>query len=212
MIHPDDPHPSEWFESVYARSVNSGQDSERPPWSHCQTHPHFVTWLEQHPLQAEGHRALVVGCGLGDDAIELERRGFQVTAFDISPTAIQRCRERFPDSKVDFQVADLFAEQPQWHQAFDFVLEIFTVQALPPKYETELIEKIASFVAPAGQLLTIAMVAELAREAQSGPPWLLNPSHRDDFRQQGLEIVNRAEVQSEKRPCHIYLTAFQRQG
>ena len=42
------------------------------------------------------------GCGMGDDAIELERLGFVVTAFDVSHTAIKLCKERFPQSKVSF--------------------------------------------------------------------------------------------------------------
>ena len=28
------------------------------------------------------------------------RRGYQVTAFDLSPTAIRHCQERFPGSAV----------------------------------------------------------------------------------------------------------------
>jgi len=63
----------------------------------------------------------VVGCGLGDDAEALAQQGFQVTAFDISPTAIAWCEKRFPDSQVKYQVADLFALDPAWHHKFDFV-------------------------------------------------------------------------------------------
>src|ERR1700724_1465540 len=75
------------FEEIY---VQAGQDFTAVPWAALAPHP-----------------ALVVGCGLGDDAEEAARRGYQVTAFDLSPTAIGHCRDRFPGSAVDYQVADL---------------------------------------------------------------------------------------------------------
>ena len=37
-------------------------------------------------------RALDLGCGEGGDAIWLAQQGWQVTAVDVSPTAIARCR------------------------------------------------------------------------------------------------------------------------
>ena len=37
-------------------------------------------------------KALIIGCGLGDDAIGLENIGFTVTAFDISQHCIDWCK------------------------------------------------------------------------------------------------------------------------
>ena len=48
-----------------------------------------------------GKKALKIGCGLGDDAEYLTETGMEVTAFDISETAIRWCHERFPDSRVE---------------------------------------------------------------------------------------------------------------
>ena len=126
---------------------------------------------------------------MGDDAIELEAQGFQVTAFDVSAAAIGFCQERFPDSSVNFVQADLLAEQDQWRHRFDFVLEIFTVQALPPKYERALVQSIASFVAPGGQLLVIAEVGNEPRTFENGPPWLLTPEHVESFASCGLRLT-----------------------
>jgi 2-polyprenyl-3-methyl-5-hydroxy-6-metoxy-1,4-benzoquinol methylase len=87
------------------------------------THPSFSHWLSQNPLSANNNSALVVGCGMGDDAIELESLGFQVTAFDVSQSAIKFCKERFPQTTVNFVQADLLKDQVQWHKKFDFVLD-----------------------------------------------------------------------------------------
>ena len=48
--------------------------------------PQMVEWIANRP-EING-KALVVGCGLGDDAEWLEEIGFDVTAFDISKSSI----------------------------------------------------------------------------------------------------------------------------
>lgn len=189
--------PSDWFEPLYS---NASKEGEGVPWANMKPHPSFAEWLRQNPLTGNGKSALVVGCGLGDDAIELETLGFNVTAFDVSATAIKFCKERFPVSKVIFEQADLLEEQSQWLGKFDFVLEIFTVQALPPKFEKELVQNISSFVAPDGQLLVIAETGSEQRAFENGPPWLLTPGHVDAFASCGLKVEGRVV---EKDTSHI---------
>ena len=200
--------PSNWFEPLYS---SSNKDGEGVPWANMKTHPSFANWLGQNPQDGDGKLALVVGCGLGDDAIELESLGFNVTAFDVSATAIEYCKKRFPQSKVDFEQADLLEDQSQWQRKFDFVLEIFTVQALPPKYEKELIQNISNFVAPGGQLLVIADVGREQRAFDNGPPWLLTLEHIDSFVSCGLKVQGKVV---EKNPLDndedIYVTTFNR--
>jgi len=178
--------PSSWFEPLYSGAT---KDGEGVPWANMKTHPSFANWLSRHSLDGTGLSALVVGCGMGDDAIELETLGFQVTAFDVSETAIAYCKERFPHSKVDFRQADLLEKQTQWRQKYDFVLEIFTVQALPPKYETRVIQNISDFLAPGGQLLVVAEVDQEPRSFDNGPPWRLTPDHINVFKSCGLDLL-----------------------
>ena len=199
--------PADWFEPLYA---GADRDGTGVPWANMVTHPSFAQWLTKYQLDGVGSTALVIGCGMGDDAVELESFGFDVTAFDVSASAIQYCKERFPDSKVNFLQADLLKEQPHWDRQFDFVLEIFTVQALPPKYEEQLIENISKFVALNGQLLVIAEVKDEQRSYQNGPPWLLSPQHIDMFRDQGLDVVGQYIESSslDDELSNTYITTF----
>jgi ubiquinone/menaquinone biosynthesis C-methylase UbiE len=177
-----------------------------------ETHPSFHSWLTQNPLEGDGKLALVVGCGMGDDAIELESLGFRVTAFDVSETAIKFCKERFSQSKVDFVQADLLKSQSQWKRKFDFVLEIFTVQALPPKYEKESIQKISDFVASDGQILVIAEVGSEERSFENGPPWVLTSQHIGSFVSCGLKVVGKyvEKDSSNNNDIGTYVTTFKR--
>jgi ubiquinone/menaquinone biosynthesis C-methylase UbiE len=115
--------PNDWFESLYAESNEGGHGI---PWANMSPHPLFKKWVDKNQPIGRGSTALVIGCGMGDDAIELESRGFKVTAFDVSNSAIELCKKRFPNSEVAFVQADLIKGIPEWYKKFDFVLEIFT--------------------------------------------------------------------------------------
>jgi SAM-dependent methyltransferase len=190
--------------------ANSNTNGEGVPWANMETHPSFAGWLNQCPLIGGGKLALVVGCGMGDDAIELESLGFQVTAFDVSESAIKFCKGRFPLSKVDFVHADLLSNQSQWLRKFDFDLKIYTVQALPPKYEKELIQSISEFVTVEGQILVIAEVGNEERSFDNGPPWLLTPQHIDSFELCGLRVVDKyiEKDSSSNDAISTYVTTF----
>ncbi len=175
-----------WFDEVYANAQGNGH---AVPWAVLQPRPAFLQWAQAVQLEGKGRRALVIGCGLGDDAEELARRGFAVTAFDLSPHAVAWCQARFPQSTVTYVVADLFAPPADWQGAFDFVLEIFTVQALPIARCAQTIAAITNFVAVGGELFVFSLGSATA-EGRSGPPWPLTRAELDHFRTSGLQEVS----------------------
>jgi len=179
-------HPSGWFETLYA---NTNRDASRVPWVKLAAQPLMTEWLDGQQMSGDGKRALVVGCGLGDDAEELARRGFAVIAFDISETAIQWCQERFPDSAVDYQVGDMFAPPNEWIQTFDFVLEVNIVQSLPLSWRERAIAAEAQFVAPNGQLLILCHGRDDSITEPVGPPWIMARYELKHFEQVGLREV-----------------------
>lgn len=180
-----------WFDDIYR---NAQQDQRMPPWSILSPHPVFLQWANQLSLTGQGQQAAVIGCGLGDDAEDLARRGFRVTAFDIAPTAIAWCQQRFPQSKVNYQVADLFNPPPDWWHAYDFVLEIYTIQALPRHLRAKTIDAVANLVASGGELFVFTLgddtVGDDIAERRDGlrPPWLLTKDELLHFEQSGLTV------------------------
>lgn len=175
-------NPMAWFDAVYA-AAEAGEG--KIPWAHHAPHPDLLAWLDRETVDGFGQRALVVGCGLGDDAEELARRGFVVTAFDIAPRAIAACRRRFPDSAVDYEIVDLFHAPEAWRAHFDFVLESRTIQALPWDLCPPAVATIAGFVAPGGRVLVLCMGRE-PHEDRRGIPWPLSRAELADFVQAGL--------------------------
>ncbi|PRY40292.1 class I SAM-dependent methyltransferase [Umezawaea tangerina] len=175
--------PTGWFEHLYAEAENG---TANVPWDVGDPHGLLVAWARD--LDGTGRRALVVGCGLGRDSEFVAARGFATTAFDIAPTAIATTRRRFPDSPVDYRVADLFAPPADWHRSFDLVVESITVQALPVALHQRAIAAIADFVAPGGTLLAIAVARDDV--VPEGPPWPLTEAEVRSFATGGLREVS----------------------
>jgi len=171
-----------WFDELYRAA---GDDAERIPWADLAPNKWLLEWLTGRALSPKGSSAVVVGCGLGDDAEELARRGFEVTAFDISPAAIDWARKRFPESLVVYRVADLFALPKSMEGAFDFVFEAYTIQALPEAIRSVAIAAVASLVAPGGGLLAVMRGRE-REETVEGPPWPVAREELDGLEAGGL--------------------------
>jgi len=79
--------------------------SSRPPWQIGGPQPAFAPVLDG---EVRGPRVLDVGCGQGDLALELARRGFEVTGVDISGVAIDQARAKAAAAglAVTFDVQD----------------------------------------------------------------------------------------------------------
>ncbi|HCT78981.1 MAG TPA: SAM-dependent methyltransferase [Micromonosporaceae bacterium] len=168
--------PTGWFERVYA-AAESGEAIV--PWDHHEASPLLKQWAQG--LDGAGKRALVIGCGLGEDAEFVSLLGYATTAFDISETAVRAAQKRFPQSKVDYLVADLFDPPEGWRGGFDLVVEIATVQALPESVRPKAIECVRELVRPGGRLYVQARVREEDDPPKQSPPWPLTRAEVEAF-------------------------------
>jgi methyl halide transferase len=93
-----------------------------PPWEMGVTEPELIRAVESGEI-ARG-TALEIGCGTGADAVYLARRGFELTAVDISPMAIERARVRAEreNALARFVQADIFRFAAS-AGTFDFVYD-----------------------------------------------------------------------------------------
>lgn len=100
--------------------------------------------------------ALDVGCGEGADAIWLAERGWQVSAVDISPVALERAAAHAAGAEIAARItwrrADLLDDAPG-AAAFDLVSAQF--MQLPRDQRDALFPQLAAAVAPGGTLLIV---------------------------------------------------------
>ena len=158
--------PTGWFEELYSGA--QGNESAIP-WAKSTVNANLASWIEQHDLRGDGKTALVVGCGLGDDAEALARIGYKVTGFDISPSAIAWCQQRFPDSEVNYLVDDLLQPSKISDRQYDFILESYTLQALPAEVRPQGMKTIARLLKDRGRLLVICRGRDLDKPAKELP-------------------------------------------
>ena len=187
---------TDWFEPLYA-AAEAGEAVV--PWHSGAPTALLVEWTAARALDGRGARAVVVGCGLGDDAEHVAALGFDTVAFDIAPTAVRGARRRFPDSAVDYVVADLLALPPEWGGAFDLVVEVITVQALPDPPRAHAIACVSSLVAPGGTLIVISGARD-ADDAVDGPPWPLTRAEVEAFATGSVEAVRIEDLRGQPEP------------
>lgn len=97
-----------------------------------------------------------------------------------------------------------------WSQSFDFVLESYTLQALPSSLLGEAIDKIVNFVAPAGQLLVISRGRE-AQEDAGNMPYPLTQNEVIQFVSAGLSLIEFEDYLDEESPSvRRFRTEFKR--
>src|SRR5947209_8671417 len=70
-------------------------------------------------------RALELGCGTGASAVWLAQQGFDVTAVDLSPVALERARRRADSARaaVRFVEADVLRPPEGLAGPFDFFFD-----------------------------------------------------------------------------------------
>lgn len=114
---------SEYWEELY-RNGATGWDLGSPT-------PVFIGL--KHLLPRTGS-VLVLGCGMGHDAISFAQQGYRTVGVDLAATAVTRARQnaRRMAAEVEFLQEDLFSLPPRFRAQFDIVLEYVTFCAIDP--------------------------------------------------------------------------------
>lgn len=173
--------PTDWFERLYREA---GHDARKVPWADLAPNAALFGWAGRPHALHHAVTAAVVGCGLGHDAEFLAAKGLDVTAFDISATAIEWAKRLHPGSAVRYEAQDLFALPADWRERFDLVVEVYTLQALPQSVRAAAAAAIRSLLAPNGTLFVFTRLrddgpdAPPLVESDVAPPW---PLGRHEF-------------------------------
>ncbi|MEO8289208.1 MAG: methyltransferase domain-containing protein [Chloroflexota bacterium] len=169
------------------------------PWDLSGPAPQFVALAEGAHAPLPG-RMIVLGCGRGNDAIFFAGKGFDVTAVDFAPTALQAAEQAAEAAgvKIDFLQADMFALPQAYHHAFDYVLEHTCFAAIPPERREEYVGVVHSLLKSDGLYIAILF----AHGRQGGPPFTTDPTEARDlfsprFSIEQLEITPNSVKQRE---------------
>ena len=173
---------SAWFDGLYSEHKDN---FDNIPWARQDVNPLLKSYLQEQKV----HKgiALVIGCGLGDDARAIEEAGYDVVAIDVSQTALDLAKSRFEKSTITFEKQDIFDMPQKYHHHFDFVFEAFTIQSLPVEFREKMIKAVTNTIKDGGKIL---LVAHQRERLFPGPPWPLEAHEVEYFKNHGLKEIS----------------------
>jgi SAM-dependent methyltransferase len=138
--------------------------AERMPWDFGGV-PRALSDFLRH--QRPAGRVLVPGCGSGYEVALLAQHGWDVTAIDFSPTAVERARASVGPALAERIVLGDFFAYPFSHGSFQAAYERTFLCALPPAQWPLLAARLAALLAPGALLFGFYFFG--AKE--DGPPF-----------------------------------------
>jgi SAM-dependent methyltransferase len=115
-------------------------------------------------------RALELGCGSGANAVWLAQQGFDVTAVDLSPRAVEQARRRAEaaGARVRFLVADVLQPPPELTGAFDFFFDRGCYHAVRRENVAAYLETLRRLTHPG--TLGLILAGNAREPHEPGPP------------------------------------------
>ena len=151
---------SEHFEQIYR-----GSRPDEIPWN-CEQPPELLVELVE-SRQVKPGRALDLGCGLGNYAIWLASKGFDVVGIDASPTAIKTAKRNAKEKgvKCKLLVGDVTGHWPdlggqlasaeRGEAGFDFVYDWGLLHHIPPRQRPGYVENVHKVLKQQGKYASL---------------------------------------------------------
>ncbi|MCY7363109.1 MAG: class I SAM-dependent methyltransferase [Ignavibacteria bacterium] len=110
-----------WFSNKFYLDLYQHRDEEDARW--------MINLLQRSISVNTKSKVLDIACGSGRHSIELARRGFDVTGFDLSKYLITEAKKNLKNSKdrnlkIKFQIKDM--RKFNYKNSFDIAVNIFT--------------------------------------------------------------------------------------
>ena len=180
-------------------------ESQRTPWDRGAVNPALAPLLAQGVLPL-GARVLVPGCGAGYEVVQLAAQGFRPVAVDYAPAAVGLTRARLAQAGLDAEVieADLLDWAPS--APVDAIWDQTCLCALHPDLWVAYAQRLASWLAPGGSLMLLAVQIERdgRRDGRiEGPPY-----HCDINAVRALFPSNRWQWPRPPYPRHAHPAGF----
>jgi SAM-dependent methyltransferase len=149
-----------------------------PPWDAGAPRGELVQILNERAIPLG--TVLEIGCGTGADAVYLARKGFEVTAVDNSPIALERAhlRAEMANAPVRFVLDDIFgfaAKAGQFDLIYDCGFYHFIRQSDLRRY----LDLLWRVTRPGSYCLCLA--GSTGEEAEGGPPQVAEEEIRGEL-------------------------------
>lgn len=167
-----------------------------------------------HTYAPSSGKAFDYGCGWGEFADALTKKGFDVEAFDAADEMVEEARTRYHNphfyTRREFQ-----AKLPELEKTYDLVVSNLVLCILTKDEQDEMFENIKrilkpnaplviSFCHPCTDYMTVGVVSKRLRSHT----W--NPKYDKEFKYRKVVHENQIEFTDYHRPLEYYSTLFKK--
>jgi len=169
---------------------------------------HFLTrTLDSNKIPLGG--ALDLGTGTGSKSIELAKRGFDVTAVDISPTAIKHAEDkaRKENVKINFIAADVTKLSIPGNPKFDLILDWACLHHIPRASQKRYVSGVKKLCKSSGHLILRCFSKYKISPGEIGFLTLFGPIYlfsREDIKRLYGDAFEIIESGRSRRHVHSY--------
>ncbi len=143
------------------------RQDNRPAWDTGRPSNELQRLVKQKTLRP--CRVVELGCGTGVNAVYLASQGFDVTAIDLAPTALEAGRERAREAGVTVRWIQADVLAPPALVPFDLIFDRGCYHGVRQRSASGYVETAESLCRPGGRVLILAGNAN-EPDPRSGPP------------------------------------------
>jgi 2-polyprenyl-3-methyl-5-hydroxy-6-metoxy-1,4-benzoquinol methylase len=141
----------QWYETLFENYANTYEQEDFTKGTLQE-----VDFIEQEIFRDKSKLILDVGCGTGRHSVELARRGYKVTGFDLSEHQLEKARENAQKAKVEVEFFKQDARDFNFHEKYD--LAIMLCEGSFPLMETDemnfvILQNIYHSIKPEGKVI-----------------------------------------------------------
>ena len=147
-----------------------------PPWDIGRVQPQFAKIFDAGEVQGS---VLDCGCGTGEHAIELAKRGHAVLGIDFAPAAIEKAlvKARGRNSSARFKVFDA-TELEKLEETFDTAIDSGLFHCFSDECRAKYVRGLTAVVKPGGRMILMCFNE---KETRPGPRRVTRQELHDAF-------------------------------
>ncbi len=140
--------------------------TNRTPWDAGRAPVALLQWIERNPPRRR--HVLIPGCGRGHEIFSFSGAGWNTTAIDVSPAAIEKVKRRANRALAkQIYCGDFFTHAFHLPQ-FDVIYQRVFLNALPPVHRPAFVARVTALLKPGGLLLGSFFFDERGAEPPHG--------------------------------------------
>ena len=165
----------------------------KTPWDFGGVPSALKSFLERSSVPG---RVLIPGCGSGYEVQAFHRAGYDVSAIDFSPAAVEQAKRVLGVLAERVIFGDFFTHD-FGERRFDLIYERTFLCSMAPSRWPEYVNRMADLLLPGGRLIGVFLYGQ--RPSSSGPPFPITDAEANKLFKKHFQLV-RSEVMTDSLP------------